>query len=150
MVDGARAVRESILQAAPNQGTQVFPVWIKIYDVDTIEAAQSAAGQLDFKTPVNHFYDPHQLLGRTIGQGLGAKSGETAWDVYLFYGRDDRWDDRFPQPIDWAHQLLGSSWADAERLYRGNNLTERLQDIMYKLTGGDLRAKRWLREEFNA
>ena len=38
MVAGTRAVREAVLQAAPNQGIRVFAVWIKIYEMDTMEA----------------------------------------------------------------------------------------------------------------
>ena len=107
-----------------------------MYEVDSIDAAQEAADQLGIEPRVAHFYDPGQLLGQAIAEKLGAEPGKVAWDIYLFYDREEVWDDRVPRPMYWAHQLLGSSWANPSRLHRGDELTRRLQEIMEELTRG--------------
>ena len=130
-------MRNAVLPAATEDDIRVFVVWTRIFDRDTIEAAHRAAEKFGSQALVNHYYDPHQLVGDFIGQGLGAQSGKVAWDVYLFFERGERWEDRMPAPVDWAHQLLGSSWADNEHFFRGNDLSERLRFIVDKLTSGD-------------
>ncbi len=127
---GARAVQESILQAETQEPIQVFVVWTKMFQIDTLEAAQHGAEELGSPHRVTHFYDADQIVGRAIAEGLGAKSREVAWDIYLFYEKDEAWIDRVPKPVEWAHQLLGSRWADPSRLHQGNALSTRLQEIM--------------------
>ncbi|NIS78667.1 MAG: hypothetical protein GTO14_00190 [Anaerolineales bacterium] len=111
----------------------VFIVWIKMYEGDTLEVANGAAEQLGLQPHVTHFYDPDQLVGRAVAESFDAPEGKIAWDIYLYYGREDDWGDRVPQPIYWAHQIQGSSWADPSHLYLGANLTKRLTELTERL-----------------
>jgi hypothetical protein len=136
MIVGTRAVQQSILDSYPDEDIQVILIWIRMYEVDTIEASQLAANQFCTDTRVIHFYDPGQLLGRTIAERFGAEAGKVAWDIYLFYDGDEKWGERVPLPLDWAHQLLESSWADPARLHRGDKLVKKLQEIMEGIRRG--------------
>ncbi len=111
-----------------------FIVWLKMYGVDSLEAAQKASRLFRDDPRVTQFYDPEKLSGLEVAAGLGAKPGEVAWDVYLFFDGHAEWVDRLPQPLDWVHQLGGSSWAEPERLYQGRQLTQKLGEIMSLLS----------------
>ena len=85
---------------------------------------------------VTQFYDPRNLSGLEVGAGLGAESGEVAWDIYLFYAGQEGWVDRMPQPKDWVHQLGGSRWAEPVRLFQGDDLALKLHKILSGLLSG--------------
>lgn len=65
-----------------------------------------------------------------MATSLGAEEDAFAWDVYLFFDEDVEWVDEVPTPIEWAHQLQGSRWADGNRLFLGDDLPRRLREIM--------------------
>jgi hypothetical protein len=134
---GARAVREAVLDPHPSSVVQVFFVWIRMFPIGTLEAAQSAAGQFSSYENVQQFYDPRQLVGLEIAEGMGGEAGDVAWDIYLFYAGIQEWSDRMPLPIDWAHQLPDSSWAPAQHLHRGEQLKVKLGNIMGELLSGE-------------
>ena len=106
-----------------------------MYEVDSITTVREASNLFSSDPRVTQFYDPAQLCGLEVAEGLGAKSGEVAWDVYLFYDQQAEWIEQLPQPIDWVHQLGGSSWAEPGRLFQGDQLTGKLREIM--LNHGD-------------
>lgn len=130
-------MQQSVIRHIPKFGIQIYIVWIKIFEVDAVDAAQEAANLLGTDFRVMQFYDPEQLLGKTIAEGFGAETGKVAWDIYLFYDREGVWDDRVPTPIDWVHQIQGNSWADPSRLHQGEELTQHLKGIMEKLSNLD-------------
>lgn len=134
MKDGARAVQHAILRRKPEADIKAFVVWIKMSAGDTLDVAQQSADQLGSEPQVTHFYDPDQLVGRAVAEGFDAPVGKIAWDIYLFYRREEIWEDRIPNPIHWAHQLLGSRWAAPSHLFRGVNLTKRLTEFVEQLT----------------
>lgn len=58
-----------------------------------------------------HFWDPDGHTLRAFRSALGP-----AWDVYLLYGPDARWDGADPpKPTFWMHQL-GGPFVNAPRL----------------------------------
>jgi hypothetical protein len=124
-----------MLEENPNPNLNILIVWIKMYEVDSIATVREASNLFSSDPRVTQFYDPAQLCGQEVAEGLGAKSGEVAWDVYLFYDQQAEWIEQLPQPIDWVHQLGGSSWAEPGRLFQGDQLTNKLREIM--LNHGD-------------
>lgn len=130
---GTRAVQQSILESYPDEDLRLFIVWIKIQETDSIEVAEKASKIFRTDPRVIHFYDPGQFVGRAIAKGFGGDSGEVAWDVYIFYDGEDKWEDRLPVPIDWCHQTLSDKWADPERLRIGDELTKELAVIVKKI-----------------
>jgi len=101
-----------------------------MYELDSFDAALGASKLFRDDPRVSQFYDPTKLSGLEVAAGLGAKSGDLAWDVYLFFDDQDEWDEQMPQPTDWAHQLGDSSWADPGQLFQGDQLTQKLREIM--------------------
>lgn len=102
-------------------------------EADSIDVVQEASKLFSTDSRVNQFYDPTKVSGLEVAHGFGAKSGEVAWDVYLFYDYQDEWVEQLPQAKEWAHQLGGSSWADPTRLFQGDKLIEELREIMVNL-----------------
>ena len=97
---------------------------------DSIDVVQDASRVFSSAPRVTQFYDPGQISGLEVAGGLGAETGEVAWDIYLFFDGHDTWLDRMPQPKDWVHQLKGSSWAEAGRLVQGDQLRRKLREIV--------------------
>jgi hypothetical protein len=55
-----------------------------------------------------HYWDAPSVLVNGYRQTL--RLPEDAWDVFLLYGPDARWEgDRPPEPAYWAHQLGSES-----------------------------------------
>lgn len=101
-----------------------------MYGGDTLEVVNKASRLFSDDPRVTQFYDPEKITGVEVAAGLGAKTGEIAWDIYLFFDRHAEWTDRLPMPIDWVHQLGGSSWAEPGRFYQGQRLALKLREIM--------------------
>jgi hypothetical protein len=130
-LDGARAAQESILADFTDADISVSIVWIDMLEGDTQASAERSA-QLINDSRVCHFYDSERIVGKAIAQRLGG-NGKAAWDIYLFYAPGSEWTENPPMPIEWMHQLLGSSWADSAHLRRGNDLVAALHNCMAKL-----------------
>jgi hypothetical protein len=126
-------VQKTILESYPDEDLRLFIVWIRIQEIDSIEAAEKASTIFGTDPRVLHFYDSGQFVGRAIAEGFGGDSGEVAWDVYIFYDGEDKWEDRLPVPIDWCHQAPSDRWADPERLRIGDELTKELAMIVEKI-----------------
>lgn len=126
-------MQKVLLEEFPDANLDILIVWLKMYDADSLEVVQEAARLLRDDPRVTQFYDPGKICGLEVAEGFGAKSGEVAWDVYLFYDRQAVWSEQLPQSVDWVHQLSGSSWAETDRLFQGDQLTQKLREIMLNL-----------------
>jgi len=66
------------------------------------------------------FFDPEARVGRLYSSILQLPLGLPAWDVYLVFGPEVRWEGRPPAPAYWMHQLGKAGPAelrlDGERL----------------------------------
>jgi hypothetical protein len=119
-------VQQAIFPHLDRRLVKVFMVWLKIFPVDTLEAAQGAAQHMGAKRGLHQFYDPSAKLGRIVAAGLGAETGKVAWDTYLFYPPTVDWGAKAPDPMDWVSQLEGSRWVEQRHRARGHALTRRL------------------------
>jgi hypothetical protein len=122
-------VLKSVVESHPDAHLSILIVWIKMYAAETYDLAKGAAQRFREDPRVVQFYDPEKLLGLAVAESLGAPEGEVAWDFYLLYDRDSTWSERAPLPIEWAHQLQWSDWADSDHLHRGDDLMSRLAEI---------------------
>lgn len=133
-VEGARAIKKSIVTTYPQAPISLSIVWINMLQGDDIAAAKRAA-RIISDPRVRHFYDPQRLAGKTIAHILGG-SGKVAWDIYLFYSKVVEWKETPPQPLVWVHQLTESRWADAEHYHTGPDLITALsaaaQGILFR------------------
>lgn len=122
-----------LFEQYPEAQLNILIVWIKMYESDSIEKVQRASKLFRDDPRVTQFYDPGKIAGLELAEGLGAGSGEIAWDIYLFFDARAEWLDQLPVPRDWVHQMKGSSWADPGRLHLGDQLTRKLREIMLNL-----------------
>jgi hypothetical protein len=133
-VHGARAVQEAIIDGYPDADISVSIVWINMLPLDNRAMAHVRAQTMQ-DPRARHFSDPRKRVGRAIAQSLGGRN-KVAWDIYLFYAPGAEWDGGPPPPAWWAHQLTGSSWADAAHYHRGDELVEQLRRAMADLLKG--------------
>jgi hypothetical protein len=54
------------------------------------------------------WWDPGRTLGRAWSAPLGLAESAVAWDVYLVFGPEARWEAGPPSPHAWWHQLYGA------------------------------------------
>lgn len=94
---------------------------------DNKSTARSAA-ELFKNQRATQFHDPNRLAGKAIAESLGAE-GVIAWDMYLFYSAESKWEKKPPTPLTWAHQL-SDSWADRDHFAWGEKLSERLHEMI--------------------
>jgi len=128
-VSGAVAVNEAILRGFKDADIDVHIAWIDVLRTDSIATAQRAS--TIFSDPrVTQYHDPNQLLGEAFAHGLVSRG--PAWDIYLFYPADARWDERVPHSIEWMHQL-GGDVADMDRFRTGKTLARDLHHAMRDL-----------------
>lgn len=127
---GARAVLKSVIDLFPNADLSVSIVWINMLADDNEERAKESARMFTPDPRLRHFYDPEKRSGIAIAQSLGGEKGAVAWDIYLFYKNGSEWLKRPPQPTDWVHQLKEDNWADPNLYYRGDDLADKLSEIM--------------------
>jgi hypothetical protein len=103
-----------------------------MYAVDTLETINEVSSIYTGDKRVTQYFDPDKHLAVSLAKSIGAVDQQVAWDVYLFFDPDVIWIERPPTPIEWAHQLQDSPWADPNHLYLGIALSARLREIMEK------------------
>lgn len=125
---------KSVLEDFPKADIDVSIIWIDMLRSDNAAAAAKIAKMFD-DPRVRQFHDPRdsRLAGKAFAHGLIREGAGVAWDIYMFYDKDARWDEHPPKPIDWMHQLSGGRRADATRFRTGDALVEELHDTMDRL-----------------
>jgi hypothetical protein len=124
-------VQKVIVQADRAADIRVAIAWIHMLPLDNAAAARGMAATMQ-DPRVQHFHDPQGHAGAAVAASLGA-AGNVAWDIYLFYPAGQGWQDGPPAPADWAHQLQGSTWADASHYHRGNDLVRQMETAMARI-----------------
>ena len=127
---GARAVHENVFNKYPHVDISGSIVWIPILEKDTFDAAMPSVKALS-DDRINHFYDRHKTVGKTIANSVGW-NGNVAWDIYLFYGPTVKWTEAPPKPEFWMHQLT-DDWAEKDQYRTGDDLKNELSVSMEKL-----------------
>jgi hypothetical protein len=105
---GASEVQQKVLAQVPDEKLRVYVVWLPMWPQSRIGLGQRAAhketGRLS-DSRVSHFWDGGRELGKAIAPNLKLAQGRTAWDVYLLFGPEARWDSTPPVQDFWMHQL---------------------------------------------
>ena len=83
---------------------RVYAVWVPILRTDFSLAVSRATARLPDER-VNHFWDAEGELPQAYSRILRLPDSRPAWDVYLVFDRDARWDAEPPAPDQWMHQL---------------------------------------------
>ncbi len=102
-----------IFQNAAAKDLRGLIVWIPMMPGDSAEAADAQSQAfLDQRVPQG--WDAERRIGDIFAKTLNLTW--TAWDVYLLYPPNVRWDNKEPpEPPVWMHQLT-SDWGADEKL----------------------------------
>ena len=127
---GARAVLTELARGKYHTNIDIIIIWIDMLEGDNETTAGNSTKTFQDER-VTQFHDPSRLAGRAIAESLGANDA-IAWDMYLFYDRESKWEKKPPAPLDWAHQL-SDPWANQDHFAWGDNLPLRLREIARRL-----------------
>ncbi|MHC4976957.1 MAG: hypothetical protein ACYTF7_10190 [Planctomycetota bacterium] len=129
-VAGARAIREALGREDVAAGLEVGIVWIPMVEGDGHDAALEMASLFDRDPRVTQFEDPTRLLGQRLEKQLLMEGAGPAWDIYLRYSPEARWDRELPTPDDWVHQFSGDRRADPDRFRTGEALVLAIREMI--------------------
>ena len=105
-MDGARWVRQEILEANPRAPLRVYAVWFDMFDGD--ERATVDAGLLA-DARVTQFWDERKHAGRWYAQFL-TQPGDpdwVEWDAFFVYPPGVTWEDSGARPVRWGRTVIG-------------------------------------------
>ena len=119
-------IRDQVLAKIPGGRVQVYVVWHPVLPTDNVESLPEAMRLLAAEPRASQYWDPSGEIGRRFARALRLPVFKTAWDVYLIYSPQTRWDSSPPVPAFWMHQLsfaplsedakrFRDSWLDGER-----------------------------------
>ncbi len=105
-------------------------VWLPMMETDTPETAQKAIEQITDSRAL-HFWDEQKLSAQAIAKSVGYE-GRVAWDFYLFYPADVKWEDEPPTPVVWIYQP-SDDWTEPEHMREDETLVAELTNGMKKV-----------------
>lgn len=132
-LQGAQAVQQAVVEQMSGKDMRVIIVWTNMLKSDDKDNAFKAAS-LFKDASIVQYYDAENKFGDIVARRLSPK-GVKAWDLYMFFDKDDQWTGTMPRPFEYAHQLNESlhPWADQTKYFCGLDLTKRLSDIITSL-----------------
>lgn len=131
-LQGVESVQKSVIENMTEKNIAVIIVWTNMLKSDGENTALRAAS-LFKQGNVTQFFDAENRFGDLAAKTLNPQ-GQQAWDIYMFFDKDSKWDSNLPKPFEYVHQLGPSSiWADQTKYFCGNKLTERLEYIAKSL-----------------
>jgi len=135
-IDGAKKIKESLLEQDGTDDFRLYIIWMDMLEDDNFASAQKAAKLLN-DPRVTHYYTSGKQVGREIAAQISGNEG-VAWDIYLFYDKNARWENNFPGPADYVHQLNPDyyNWVEEDKYYSGEPLKQQLTDLTSKYKGG--------------
>ena len=95
-----------MLKKNPDPRVSVFTVWQPKRGGTRRDVAEATGTMPDERA--HHYWDEDGFTLRAFAKALELAPGRDAWDVYLIYGPETRWDGPTPPaPGFWMHQLNG-------------------------------------------
>ena len=111
----------SVLETIDDQELAVLSVWVPMLPGDD-ERASRRASRLLPDSRVRHFWTDDQELGKAFQKALDIP--RVAWDIYLVYPPETRWNGQPPVPETFMHQLHG---LPEETMLDGDGLAEAIR-----------------------
>ncbi|HSF17010.1 MAG TPA: hypothetical protein VLK65_15780 [Vicinamibacteria bacterium] len=94
-----------MLSRIEDRSLQIFVVWLPAIRTDSYEEALKSRSLIpDIRA--RHYWDESRALGNALAPILETRMS-MAWDVYLAYDGEARWDGTPPTPSNWLHQKQG-------------------------------------------
>ena len=97
---------DAVLSKNPDDRVRAYVVWVPMLYGRERDVPEASATLDDPRA--RHFWDGDGLTVTSFVPVLGVPASRGAWDVYLIYGPNARWDGPTPPaPQFWMHQLSG-------------------------------------------
>jgi hypothetical protein len=93
---------QRVLEQVPDKNVRAYIVWLPMLESDNREQAERRSAEFADER-LSYFWDGDQLTGAVWEQVLDLSC--MAWDIYVIYGEDARWEQDPPVPEFWMHQL---------------------------------------------
>lgn len=94
-----------MIEKISDANLRVYIIWLPVLRSGAHEpAARREAGRIPDGRAMR-FFDPEAEVGKLYSGILRLAPGLPAWDVYLVFGPEVRWQDGPPEPTYWMHQL---------------------------------------------
>ncbi|MEA2562153.1 MAG: hypothetical protein QOH06_3657 [Acidobacteriota bacterium] len=127
----ARVVQRHVLEQIEDDRLRVYVVWEPIKKNDDRNAAvESTALMTDPR--VTHFWTDSLQLAEALKAPIALEKSP-AWDVFLLFAPDARWEDAVPKPSSFLHQLGDALPAD--RKFDGIKLAGEVYALLARQDG---------------
>jgi hypothetical protein len=111
-----------------NPDLRGYVVWMPVTSYGKWEdAAHQQAWRIPDKR-IRRYYDSTDHVGNTYAPLLHLTGSGPAWDVYLVFGPDARWNAQPPAPSFWMHQLVRR--APPEQALDPDKMTHAIQELL--------------------
>lgn len=127
---GASEIQKKVLETIPSNQLAVYVVWIPVLNFQDEATLQRNGQKESSRVPDSramHYIDPNGFSGKQYSTILNFPYHAPAWDVYMAFSADARWEDRAPNPAEWMYQGEGF---DRARLLDGHKLAEQIQKLL--------------------
>jgi hypothetical protein len=122
----ARTVQRHVLEAIDDDRLRVYVVWEPIKKNDN-RAAAAESTPLMTDPRVTHFWTDSLQLAEALKAPIALEKSP-AWDVFLLYSPDARWEDAVPRQSSFLHQLGDALPAD--RKFDGIKLAKEVRALL--------------------
>ena len=99
---------QKVLKNVPDERLRAHIIWLPMFPGDSRGWAKTRSDEFTDKR-LSYYWDGERLTGKEWQKVLGTKG--VAWDIYLIYGAQSKWDKELPAPDFWMHQLRGETTA---------------------------------------
>ncbi|MGH9714010.1 MAG: hypothetical protein ACRD5M_12005 [Candidatus Acidiferrales bacterium] len=130
---GASEIQKQVLETIPSKQLAVYVVWIPVLNFQDEATLQRNGLKESSRVPdsrATHYIDPNGFAGKQYSPILNIPYHGPAWDVYLAFGPEVRWEDRAPAPTEWMAQ-----GDDRARFLDGRKLAGEIQQLLATATG---------------
>ncbi len=127
---GASEIQKDVMEAIHSDRLAVYVVWLPVLnfqDEPTLQKNGLKESSRLSDSRAIHYIDPLGFSGKEYSPILNFPYHSPAWDVYLAFGPEARWDNRAPSPTDWMYQGEGF---DRARLLDGRKMAEAVQKLL--------------------
>ncbi len=127
---GASEIQKDVMETIQTDRLAVYVVWIPVLnfqDEPTLQKNGLKESSRLSDSRAIHYIDPLGFSGKEYSSILNFPYHSPAWDVYLVFGSEARWDNRPPSPSDWMYQGEGLGRA---RLLDGHKMAQQVQKLL--------------------
>jgi len=127
---GASEIQKDVMETIHSDRLAVYVVWIPVLnfqDEPTLQKNGLKESSRLSDSRAIHYTDPRGFSGKEYSSILNFPYHSPAWDVYLAFGPEARWDSHPPSPIDWMYQGEGF---DRARLLDGRRMAIEVEKLL--------------------